>query len=378
MKVLVLTLPTGQGHHSTGQAIVEYIEKTGNEAKLLDAYEYISPIISKSVSKGYLLSTKYTKRLYGKIYRKEEKTDLTQKSNIASSTNHMLGQFLKSGIDLYAPDVIVCTHVLATQLVGKYLKSNLKKPVHTIGIITDFTIHPFWEGANLDYYVTASELLKNQIRKKKIPEERVRAFGIPIKEKFAEKMSKEDAKKALGIDNVPAVLVMSGSMGYGNVVSQIKALDALKIDFQMIVACGNNKALKRRVDRLKTKKTVWSYGFTDKIDLMMDACECIITKPGGLSVSESLAKGIPMILMNPIPGQEDRNLEFLLNNGLAQYITDTYPVDEAVYQLLTSEFLMENQKKAMELVAKPNATRDLCEFILEVGNEHLAESRKNN
>ena len=102
--------------------------------------------------------------------------------------------------------------------------------------------------------------------------------------------------------------------------------------------------------------------------MMMDASECIITKPGGLSVSESLAKGIPMILMNPIPGQEDRNLEFLLNNGLAQYITDTYPVDEAVYQLLTNEWRVENQKKGIAAVGKPNATRDLCEFIIEVGN----------
>lgn len=371
MKVMVLTLPTGQGHHSTGQAVVEYIQRMGHEAKLVDAYEYISPIISKGASKGYLISTKYAKRTYGRIYRMEEKTDVTEYPNLASATNHMLGKFFEPYIEEYKPDVVVSTHVMASQLLASYMKHSNNANLITVGIITDFTVHPYWEGANMDYYITASELLGNQLRKKKIPLDKVRAFGIPIKEKFAEKKSREEACGLLGIENKNTVLVMSGSMGYGNVIKHIKALDKLELDFQMLVVCGNNKGLKRQVDRMKTQKTMYTYGFTDKIDLMMDASTCIITKPGGLSVSEALAKGLPLILMNPIPGQEDRNLEFLLNNGLAQYITKTYPVDEAVYQLLSNEWRLENQRKGISAVGKPYATRDLCEFIIEVANEKL-------
>ena len=364
MKVMILTVSTGQGHHSTGQAIVEYINNTGNEAIMVDAYEYISPIISKSVAKGYLFTTKYTKKAVGKVYRREEKKDLREHPNFVSYANYALGELLVSCIDDFEPDVIICTHVMATQLLNNYLGRHDKKGMITIGIITDFTIHPYWEGAKLDYFITASELLNNQVRKKKMPTEKIRAFGIPIKEKFALKRTREEACKELGIENKETVLVMSGSMGYGNIVKHIKALDELDIDFQILVACGNNKALKRRVDKLKTQKSLYTYGFVDTVDLMMDAASCIVTKPGGLSVSESLAKGLPMILMNPIPGQEDRNLEFLLNNGLAQYITDTYPVDEAVYQLLSNPWRIENQKKGIQAVGKPFATRDLCEFIL--------------
>lgn len=364
-RVMVLTVSTGQGHHSTGQAIVDYINKTGNEAVMVDAYEYISPIISKSVSKGYLFTTKYTKKAVEKIYRREEKKDLSKHPNFVSYANYALGELLAPCIDDFQPDVVVCTHVMATQLLSNYLERHDKKGMVTMGIITDFTIHPYWEGAKLDYFITASELLSNQVKKKKIPAEKIRAFGIPIKEKFSVKRTRAEACKELGIEDKETVLVMSGSMGYGNILKHIKALDDLDIDFQMLVACGNNSALKRRVEKFKTRKKMYVYGFVDTVDLMMDAASCIVTKPGGLSISESLAKGLPMILMNPIPGQEDRNLEFLLNNGIAQYITDTYPVDEAVYQLLSNPERAESIKKAIRLIGKPFATKDLCEFILE-------------
>lgn len=378
MNVLVLTVSTGQGHHSTGQAIVEYINKTGNAAKMVDAYEYISPLISESIQKSYLLTTKYTKKACGKVYRQAEKADLTRHPNFIQIANHVLGNFLKPCFEEFKPDVIVCTHVMATQLLEAYMAKYENQDVITMGIITDFTIHPYWEGAKIDYFITASELLGNQIRKKKIPLEKVRAFGIPIKEKFALKQTREEACQQLGIENKTTVLVMSGSMGYGNVIKHIKALDKLDMDFQILVACGNNAGLKKRIEKLKHRKTIHAYGFVDTVDLMMDAAECIITKPGGLSVSESLAKGLPLILMNPIPGQEDRNLEFLLNNGLAQYITETYPVDEAVYQLLSNPWRLENQQNGIRAVGKPYATRDLCEFILEVGNERVEKRRENN
>ena len=377
MNVLVLTVSTGQGHHSTGQAIVEYINRTGNVAKMVDAYAYISPLISESIKQSYLLSTKYTKKACGKVYRQAEKADLTRHANFIQRANQVLGNFLKPCIEEFKPNVIVCTHVMATQLLESYMHKYPNNNIITMGIITDFTIHPYWEGAKIDDFITASELLGNQLKKKKIPLEKVRAFGIPIKEKFALKKSRQEACQLLGIEDKTTVLVMSGSMGYGNVIKHIKALDKLDLDFQILVACGNNKGLKKRIEKLKHQKTIYAYGFVDTVDLMMDAAECIITKPGGLSVSESLAKGLPLILMNPIPGQEDRNLEFLLNNGLAQYITETYPVDEAVYQLLTNTWRLENQQKGIRAVGKPYATRDLCEFILEVGNGSLENSGAN-
>ena len=365
MKVLVLSVSTGQGHHATGKAIVKYIEEKGHQAKMVDAYRYINPALSESISKSYLMSTKYTPTVYGTFYRLAEKCDMTEKKvSLSRMANHIMSKAFASCITEYEPDVIVCTHVMAVQLLDAMREHDLDSRIKTVGIITDFTIHPYWEDTYLDYYITASELLNNQIRKKKIPLEKVRPFGIPIDEKFAQKITKREAREKLGIADKDTVLVMSGSMGYGNVIKHIRALDKLDMDFQMLIVCGNNKSLKKRMEELVTEKQVKIYGFVDNVDVMMDAADCIVTKPGGLSVSESLAKGLPMILMNPIPGQEDRNLEFLLNNGLGQFITETYPVDEAVFQLYHNSWRQENMSGEIRSFGKPYATRDLCEFIL--------------
>ena len=194
--------------------------------------------------------------------------------------------------------------------------------------------------------------------------EKIKPFGIPIDEKFANKMPKSEARKLLGLEDKATVLVMSGSMGFGKVLKRIKELDSLDIDFQMIVVCGNNKTLKNRVDSLVTRKKILCYGYANNVDVLMDASDCVITKPGGLTVSEGLAKGMPLILINPIPGQEDRNVEFLLNNGMAQLVTSTYPVDEAIYQLFNNRWKINNLPQGIKCVGKPYATRDLCEFIL--------------
>jgi len=135
-------------------------------------------------------------------------------------------------------------------------------------------------------------------------------------------------------------------------------------EFQVIVVCGNNKKLKARIDAMAKTKTIITYGYTHEVSTLMDAADCIITKPGGLSTSEALAKNLPIIMMDPIPGQEDRNKEYMLNNGLAMAVSDTFPVTEAVYQMLQHPFKMQMLKRNMDILSKPDAARDLAEFMI--------------
>ena len=366
MKVLVLTIPTGGGHLSTGAAIEKYIKSHGHEAKLIDVYKYVSKLLGGSVQKGYLASTKYAPNVYGKFYRMAEISDPYDKLYMLKAANKVMKIKFAKFVKAYNPDVIIATHVMAAHMINA-LGEEILSDVVTVGIITDYTIHPYWQKTTLDYYVTASELLNCQAQKKNIPLEKIKPFGIPIDEKFAQKIPKSQARKMLGIEEKPTVLVMSGSMGFGKVVKRIKELDKLELDFQIIVVCGSNKSLKRRIETLDTKKIIYCYGFVNNVDILMDASDCIITKPGGLTVSESLAKGMPLILINPIPGQEDRNVEFLLNNGMAQLVTSTYKVDEAIYQLFNNEWKIKNLSDGIKHIGKPYATRDLCEFIIGIG-----------
>ena len=154
-------------------------------------------------------------------------------------------------------------------------------------------------------------------------------------------------------------------MGFGKVENRMWQIDNLKGDFQVLCVCGFNEQLKKTLESKRFKKDVRCYGFAKNVDVMMDASDCIITKPGGLTISESLAKGIIPVLIDPIPGQEDRNAEFLVNNGIAVKTSPSFPIDEAIFQLFHDKERISSMEQRVRAFGKPNAAHDLCEFIVE-------------
>lgn len=364
MKVLILTVTAGQGHNQTAMAVADYLESLNVNCEVLDVYKYISPILSDSVEKGYLIGTHYTPGVYGRIYRIAEKSESQKKLfSMGKFSNSIFGQKLLRYINETGPDVIITTHMF-TAVHLTYLAPHIPN-IMTIGIVTDFKMHPYWESTDLDYYVTASRLMDYQCAKKGISHNKILPFGIPVQKKFSKSIPKEEAKKILGIDNEYTILIMMGSMGYGNVTKIVRQIDNIGADFQMLCVCGHNTKAKKSLEKMNIRHKVYSYGYVDNVDIMMDAAEFIITKPGGVTMSESLAKGLPVILVNPIPGQEDRNQEFLVNNGLAMAVSDTYPVDEAVYQLLCNEWRREHFSEGIKWISNPNSAKDLGDFIVE-------------
>lgn len=367
MKVLLLSIPTGGGHHQAAKAIESYFESYDNvECKMLDIAENVNSIVADMVSKGYIFSTTKTPKLFGSVY---DFLDLRENpspeaSKILKVLSQAFRKKLYAYLDEFKPDVIVSTHVFVTVTLNRMAKH---KPINAklISIVTDFTIHPIWEQARSDYFVTASELLNYQAIKKWGTTENVLPFGIPVHPKFSKKLAKSDARKLLGIEDKFTVLVMMGSMGYGtHTIEALEKLDKMNENLQILIICGNNEKLKNKLSEMTWNKTVSIYGFVDNVDVYMDACDCIITKPGGLSTSEALAKELPILMLNPIPGQEDRNREFMQNNGLAMSISESFGVDEAVYQLMHASFKTKQLKSNVKYFAKPNAAHDLCELIL--------------
>ena len=143
----------------------------------------------------------------------------------------------------------------------------------------------------------------------------------------------------------------------------------LPTDFQAIVVCGNNAEAKVEIDSMRKTKTFLTFGYVNNVDYLMTAADCIVTKPGGLTSSEALAKRLPMIIVNPIPGQEDRNTEFLLNSGAAMAASETCPVDEVIYQFLQNTKRRELMKESIDFLRHPESTKTLCDFIAKVGNK---------
>lgn len=364
MKIIILTMSTGNGHNKASSALCSYLKSQGADAVIVDAYKYFNKLLSDLIEKGYLLATKYVPYIYGVFYRKIEKHDYSEaKISWSKFCNSFVARQFAKYISRQNPDLVVSTHPLAAYLLTTYMEKKLVN-TKSIGIITDFCVHPFWEQTKMDYYVSVNEVITNQIVKKGLSKEKILPFGIPVDMKFSKKYDKAEARKILGIPDKNTIFIITGSMGFGNIKKYVKALDNMKEDFQIISVCGNNKHMKQRIDEMSTKKVLFNYGFVDNVDVMMDAADFIITKPGGLTVSEAIAKKIPIILIDPIPGQEDRNREFLLNNGLAVGVSDTLTVDEVLYELLHCETRCRQLSQMQELLGHADSSKKLGDFII--------------
>lgn len=366
MKVLIMSITAGEGHNSTARAVKDYLESNNIECNVLDTYGYVSSTLKKVVSEGYLFASGKAKLAYSGSYRLAEKrsSDANEISAMRLA-NLALTHKIHNYIEEYDPDVIVFTHPFAG-IVVDLLKQKNKVDMKTIGIVTDFTMHPYWEEClHTDYVVMASELLTHQAKVKGFRDDQIITTGIPIHPKFASIQSKATARAKLGLDlNTPTVLLMGGSMGYGNMAQSVENLDNISEDFQLIAVCGNNAKARSSISELNLKHKTLIYGFVTNIDEFMDASDCIITKPGGLTTSEALAKCLPMVIVNPIPGQEARNSEFLLNCGTAMATSHTCPLEEIMYILMSQPKRLETMRESINLIKKPDSTKDIGELIM--------------
>lgn len=376
MNFLVLSVTAGEGHNSTAKALKAELEALGSECKIVDTLDYVSPELARIISEGYLLVTERAKYAYKFGYSLAEKR--RQGEHGIGLLKYAMSDDLAHYINAESFDAIVFTHPFAGILLD-VMKTHGMINMYTVGILTDFTFHPYWEDCtHNDYVITPDKLLTPQGIRKGFKSEQILPLGIPIKPSFADKMTKEDAREKLGLDkNKTTFLLMGGSMGYGNISENVKRIDSLEAerDFQLICVCGNNAEAKEEVDEIaKTARhKILVTGFVNYISTIMDASDCIITKPGGLTTSESLVKGLPMIIINPIPGQEERNTQFLTNNGCAMATSKTCPLEECLYQLIMSETRLDTMKTSIGEIAKPTSTKDMCAFLVNLAHTpHIA------
>jgi len=369
MKAMILSITAGQGHHSAAKSISDALTDRGVTVKTVDVYKQIDKNLCDAVNKGYLISTKHTPKAYRAIYELiDSKKAPATKYSLQSIMGILIAIRFEKFIEDFSPDVIICTHIFAAQVINELKRRGKLATVPTIGIVTDYTIHPFWEDVTyIEYIETASELLTQRAILKGISPDRLCPLGIPVQKKFSQKISKSDARKKFGLSpDAPIILVMAGSMGYGNMPEIISGIHNFDSRCQVIAVCGNNKKLFKKLHSMNPGNNVKIFGFTNEVDVLMDAADCIVTKPGGLTTSEAMAKKLPMILVNPIPGQEDRNLEFFLNNGVALAVTKNFTIEEAMYFMFSDKERLKLINHQLEKLAKPNAAANLADFAIKL------------
>ena len=367
MNVLFLSVTAGGGHNTCAKAVDDYLKSRDVKTYILDVYGYIHKMLGKTVSEVYSFSITKTPKLFGTLYDFEENNSAGI-CNLMDNVNRIACKKITEFINENHIDAVICTHVFGGQLMTR-LKRKGKVDVFTVGIITDYTIHPHWEDTNLNYYVIADEGLVRQAVERGIPKEKLLPIGIPLNLKYSQHIDRAEARKMLGFDpEKPLIFLIMGSMGYGNISASVTELDRLDYDYQIAIVCGNNKRAKTNLSKKTFKKNVEIYGFVDNVDLFLDAADLIITKPGGLTTTESLAKNVPMIFVDPIPGQEAKNVEFLLNNGLGIYVTKNYGLADAIDQLFRFPQRLDEIRTAIKRIAKPDSAKVLGDLVLNSAN----------
>ena len=371
MKALVCSVTAGEGHNSTAKAIRGQFLEMGIPCEILDTYKYVAPIVGKLIADGYLFVSDKASKVFSAGYSWAEKRHGgTGELSVARLFNSQYTDEMEEYLAQYRPDVILFTHPFAG-LILDVLKQRREMTVPTIGILTDFHFHPYWEECRLcDYVVTPHSSLLYQARKKGFLDDMVLPLGIPINGKFAKSQPKDTARESVGLDpEAKTVLVMGGSMGHGNMASLVRSLDRFVSPekMQIVSVCGNNEELFEKIEKYrsrKAKRNILNYGFATNVDVLMDCADMIITKPGGLTTSEALAKRLPMIIANPIPGLETRNTGFLLNQGTAMAVTRSTPIEELVFSLMgeSGKVKYNAMVSCIDALRKPDSAADVCRF----------------
>ncbi len=370
MKALLMTVSAGQGHTAAATAVEARLRQLGAAAHTIDVYQHINSFIAETLDKSTALYTKVAPDIYRMVYDYLEGGSEADQTNVFQLVNRLCAYKMSRLTEEYDPDVILCTHVFAAQLADE-LKRRGKTRAHIVGVVTDYTIHPYWETLpRLDWLIVAADPLIYRAVKRGIPPERIKALGIPVHPKFRERLNQTEARLLLGLNpEGPTALMMGGGLGHGLSLEEADRLLDLRPDFQLMAVCGRNQKQLRRFEeyrRERGRENLRVFGCVDCVQQMMDAADLLISKPGGLTVTEALAKELPMVIISPIAGHEERNLEFLLNCGMAVSVSKTFPLDEAVHLLLSSPGRLEQMRQAVRAQAKPCALEDICQFLLDL------------
>jgi len=263
-------------------------------------------------------------------------------------------------------DVIVSTHFFAGEVISDMKKNGLIKS-RLVTVVTDYRLHLWWVADFTDAYVVSNEDAKSDLISQGVPAEKIKVLGIPAEPAFARKLDPDSVKDKYGITKgVFTVLTIGGGFGVGPIEDIAKEMDKVSGAIQVIVICGHNEALHDRINALSKdlKIKLKVFGFVDNVYEYMDASDILISKSGGITVSESLAKELPMIVIAPIPGQETRNCDFLIRHNAAIKLGSTGELAAAVSDLVAHPEKMNSMKESIRKIKKPDACFDIAKLAL--------------
>lgn len=369
-KVLILTASTGEGHNQAAKSLADKFHEHGYEPYTMDLFKETSKALNTLMADGYKMLANNLPTIYGVMYRIFNRKSFNNRFlryGLIVVKNRVLEE-----IKTVEPDMIVSTHPFGVGIISD-LKERGKIDTAFMSVVTDFKAHYAYISPYVDAYITGSEYTKETLIERQIPAEKIFPFGIPVKSEF-----QNCSERPMPTENKEKfeVLIMGGSMGSKDIAKVVKTLTSeADSRYHLTVVCGKNESLKEMLEEryetaVKANK-LSILGFTKNIPQLMDTCDVIVTKPGGLTTTEALSKQIPMIIPFAIPGQEIENTEFLVKSGAAIHVEDLDDLKLQLDGLLKDRDLYATMIENMQSISKHYSV----DKIVDLSNDLILEEQ---
>ena len=373
-RVLVLYAKYGGGHLSAANSIQNFIEENyyfDTQVKSVDCVEYASPVLSGLTIEAYKDMAKKAPWAWKKVYYNSENGAL---SHISTDIAKKMARKLHTLFKEFLPDIVISTHPFATQMTS-YLKEHENVDCKLATVLTDFAPHAQWLVGK-DYcdlfFVSNDDMKTELINDYNIPETKVFVTGIPLSDRFLDNFKEDECFDVLRLKKEKKVLLFFGGGEFGlgekRTVKVLKSLANHLDEYQIVAISGRNKKMNNEFLKLYKKvknDDLHIYKYTTNVPELMYISSLVVTKPGGLTSTESLASGLPMLIINPIPGQEEENARFLEKFGAAVWIKKDDDIDMIVDNLLKDTDKLEKMKENCLALSKWDSTKNICNIILE-------------
>lgn len=366
-KVLIFYLSRFSGHYHAAVAIEKALLLIDDniEVKKINAISYTNPILGNIINKAYIEVIKKKPHLWGHIYDNPNVMKKTKKAREALHKFNM--SKIRKLLDAFEPDMVFCTQAFPCGMVSDY-KISCAKEVPLVGVLTDHAPHSYWLHEGVDMFVVPSEESKKTFIEKGVDPENILVCGIPVDPQFKERGDADKLMADLRLDpEKPVILVMGGSQGLGAIEEAVKSLLLDKEhSYQILAVTGSNKRLYSRLVKLAKKNgtaNMHVFSFVDNISELMEISDLVVTKAGGMTTAEALVKGLPMLIVDPIPGHESMNTEYLANRGAAIAIEDYDHIHEKMNNLFDSKNALRNMRGNISQIARPDSAIDIAKLI---------------
>lgn len=397
-KVLIMSASTGGGHNRAARAIKEELtNKSINgitiDCEIIDSLKIVNGTMDKLISRGYEKSAKYTPKAWGGVYKLTESNLISRNEFKDNPLTSIISRKLKKLVEIKKPDLIIGTHafpMIALSTLKKHSQLHTDGETNTFAegfhryyedlnipplmtVLTDYTTHSAYIQNEIDYYIAGHEYVKELLIEDGIDEEKIKPYGIPVEKSFLTNRDRETVLSELNLDpNKFTVLLMGGSFGAGNIKETLDELVSIDRDFQIIVITGRNKSLKEKLEKsllsseTTIDKNICVLGFTDKMNDLLSSVDILVSKPGGLTTTESLLKEVPMIIPYFIPGQEEENLDFLSNCGASLRTSKKYTLSVILKVLIDNPDRIKMLKENIKSIKKLNASQDIAKLAFDI------------